>query len=67
MELAALDRAMADQYWAARSRLGTSGSKQLKTEQKAWLREREACGGRPDQRECLIRTMTRRERALQSW
>ena len=67
VELAALDRAMADQYWAARSRLGTSSSNQLKIEQRAWLRERGACGGRPDQRECLVQTMTRRERDLRSW
>lgn len=59
--LAALDRALAGSYRAARDRLGAAGRQRLLDDQRAWLARRDGCGGDPA---CLAGVMQSRIDAL---
>jgi uncharacterized protein YecT (DUF1311 family) len=67
VELARLDKVMADRYLEVRRRHQGADRDALKAEQKAWWREREACADGADLHACLTETMTRRELELRSW
>lgn len=54
-ELAALDQELASAYRSARARHSDTRSDSLKQEQRAWLRRRDACEGRPQSFGCLRR------------
>ena len=44
-QLAALDQRLSQVYAGARARLGTAGRRRLGAAQRAWIRERNSCGG----------------------
>ncbi len=67
VELARLDKVMADRYLEVRRRYQGADRDALKAEQKTWWREREACADGSDLNACLTETMTRRELELRSW
>jgi uncharacterized protein YecT (DUF1311 family) len=67
VELARLDKVMADRYLEVRRRYQGADRDALKVEQKAWWREREACADGPDLQACLTESMVRRELELRTW
>lgn len=53
LELAALDREMAEKYRALRGAMPPERRQQLKKEQLGWLAQRNACASRSNARRCV--------------
>ncbi|HOT82688.1 MAG TPA: hypothetical protein PLQ12_05230 [Candidatus Defluviicoccus seviourii] len=53
VELAALDRVMAEKYRVLRETMSSEGRQQLKKDQLSWLAQRNACASRTDAQRCV--------------